>query len=110
VITGIGGSLLRDLFTGQIPPEAFQRSSPFASVAAIAAAAYVFLVRGLHVQKITAEIAVIVLVVLIRSLAIWRGWSSPVATDLTPKKLRPRSATPKEPHDPADGQDPDPAP
>jgi uncharacterized membrane protein YeiH len=106
VITGIGGSLLRDLFTGVIPPEAFQRGSPFASVAALAAATYVFLVRGLHVQKVTAEIAVIVLVVLVRSVAIWRGWTSPAATDLTPRKLRPRSAAPEETHEPEDGQEP----
>jgi uncharacterized membrane protein YeiH len=110
VITGIGGGLLRDLFTGQIPPEAFQRSSPFASVAALASAGYVFLVRVLDVQKLTAEIAVIVLVVMLRSLAIWRGWTTPAAPDITPRKLRPRSAEPSEPREPGDGQEPDAAP
>jgi uncharacterized membrane protein YeiH len=90
VITGIGGSLLRDLFTGEVPPEAFQRGAPFASAAALASAVYVVLVRGAHVPKLTAEIAAIALVFLVRSLAIWRGWTMPPAMDLTPRRLRPR--------------------
>ena len=88
VITGIGGSLLRDLFTGEAPPEAFQRGAPFASAAALASAVYVVLVRGAHVPKLTAEIAAIALVFLVRSLAIWRGWTMPPAMDLTPRRLR----------------------
>jgi uncharacterized membrane protein YeiH len=91
VITGIGGSLLRDLFTGEVPPEAFQRGAPFASAAALASAVYVVLVRGAHVPKLTAEIAAIALVFLVRSLAIWRGWTMPPAMDLTPRRLRPRA-------------------
>jgi uncharacterized membrane protein YeiH len=92
VITGIGGSLLRDLFTGEVPPEAFQRGAPFASAAALASGVYVFLVRGLHEPKLVAEIAAIALIFLVRSLAIWRGWTLPEARDLTPDKLRPRHA------------------
>lgn len=90
VITGIGGSLLRDLFTGEVPPEAFQRGAPFASAAALASVVYVVLVQGAHVQKLTAEIAAIALVFLVRSMAVWRGWTMPPATDLTPRRLRPR--------------------
>lgn len=96
VITGIGGSLLRDLFTGEVPPEAFQRGAPFASAAALASAVYVFMVRGLREPKLTAEITAIALVFLVRSLAIWRGWTSPAAMDLTPRRLRPRSVQPSD--------------
>lgn len=95
VITGIGGSLLRDVFSGEVPPEAFQRGAPFASAAALASAGYVLLVRGLDVPKLTSEIVVIALVFLVRSVSIWRGWSSPVALDLTPARLRPRAAAPE---------------
>jgi len=93
VITGIGGSLLRDLFTGEVPPEAFQRGAPFASAAALAAVVYVFLVRGLHEPKLVAEIAAIALVFLVRSLAVWRGWTLPETRDFTPHRLKPHHTT-----------------
>jgi hypothetical protein len=38
---------------------------------------YVLLVRGLHEPKLTAEIAAIALVFLVRVLSIWRGWTLP---------------------------------
>jgi uncharacterized membrane protein YeiH len=75
-----------------VPPEAFQRGAPFASAGALASAVYVVQVRGAHVPKLTAEIAAIALVFLVRSLAIWRGWTMPPAMDLTPRRLRPRDA------------------
>lgn len=90
VITGIGGSLLRDLFIGVTPPEAFQRGSPYASVAALAALVYVVLVRELSVAKLTAEIVAIAVVLLVRSAAIWRGWTTPGPVDLTPGALKRR--------------------
>ncbi len=104
VITGIGGSLLRDLFTGEVPPEAFQRGAPFASAAALASVVYVVLVRGVHVQKLTAEIAAIALVFLVRSMAIWRGWTMPPAADITPRRLRPRIV--ESPEDGSSGEEP----
>jgi uncharacterized membrane protein YeiH len=91
VITGIGGGLLRDLFTGVIPPEAFQRGSPFASVAALAAGGYAFLVQVVGTTKLVAEIVMIAIVLLVRSVAIWRGWTSPAPRDLTPSRLRRRT-------------------
>ena len=51
-----------------------------------------------------------VLVVMLRLVAIWRGWTTPAAPDITPRKLRPRSAEPSEPREPGDGQEPDAAP
>ena len=104
VITGIGGSLLRDLFTGEVPPEAFQRGAPFASAAALASVVYVVLVRGVHVQKLTAEIAAVALVFLVRSMAIWRGWTMPPVTDITPRRLRPRIV--ESPEDGSSGEKP----
>jgi len=90
VITGIGGSLLRDLFTGRTPPEAFQRGAPFASAALLAAGTYALLVRGIGTSKLVAEIVAIGLVILLRSAAAWRGWDTPTPRDLTPERLQRR--------------------
>lgn len=92
VITGVGGSLLRDLFTGVTPPQAFQRGSPYASVATLAGVVYVVLVREFDVDKLAAELVAIAVVLLVRSVAIWRGWTTPRPVDLTPGTLKPRGA------------------
>jgi uncharacterized membrane protein YeiH len=96
VITGIGGSVLRDVFAGVSPPTTFQRGSPFGTMAALAAVGYVTLVRVFGTTKLVAEIVVVVVVVMVRSVAILRGWTTPAAVDLTPARLRPRETPPSE--------------
>ena len=87
-ITGIGGGLLRDVFSGDLPPESFRRGAPYATAAFLAAGFYLGLVEGLGAPKGIAQIAAVALVCLIRGIATWRGWRSPRARDLTPRFLR----------------------
>lgn len=88
-ITGVGGGLLRDLFTGELPPEIFRRGQPYASASFLAATLYVGLVQGLDAPRGVAQLAAVALVCAIRAVAIWRGWQSPQPYDLTPSFLRP---------------------
>ena len=97
-ITGVGGSVLRDVLVGNVPPGMLRRGSPYASAAFVAAALYVGLVTGLDVRPVIAQIAAVVLVLLIRGLSLWRGWETPEPRDLTPRFLR------SERHDPAPGE------
>jgi len=99
MITGIGGGLLRDLFSGELPPESFRRGPPYASASLLAATLYVGLVQGLDTPKGVAQVAAVLLVCVIRAVAIWRGWQSPRALDITPEFLRP----PPEPGEDAGG-------
>jgi uncharacterized membrane protein YeiH len=89
-ITGVGGSVLRDLLVGETPPRMLRRGPPYASAAFLGASLYVGLVAGLDVRKFVAQIAAVVLVCLVRGVALWRGWESLEPKDLTPAVLRPR--------------------
>ena len=63
---------------------------PYASAAFLGAALYVGLVAGLDVRRFVAQILAVVLVLLIRGVATWRGWESPEPRDMTPAMLRPK--------------------
>jgi uncharacterized membrane protein YeiH len=92
-ITGVGGSVLRDVLVGETPPRMLRRGPPYASAAFLGAALYVGLVAGLDVRKVVAQISAVVLICLIRGLAFWRGWESPEPRDLTPALLRPKESS-----------------
>jgi uncharacterized membrane protein YeiH len=89
-ITGVGGSVLRDLLVGETPPRMLRRGPPYASAAFLGASLYVGLVAGLDVRKFVAQIAAVVLVCLVRGITLWRGWETLEPKDLTPAVLRPR--------------------
>lgn len=89
-ITGVGGSVLRDILVGETPPRMLRRGPPYASAAFLGAALYVGLVAGLEVRRFVAQILAVVLVLLIRGFATWRGWESPEPRDMTPVMLRPK--------------------
>ena len=89
-ITGVGGSVLRDMLVGETPPRMLRRGPPYASAAFLGAALYVGLVAGLEVRRFVARILAVVLVLLIRGFATWRGWESPEPRDMTPAMLRPK--------------------
>ena len=89
-ITGVGGSVLRDMLVGETPPRMLQRGPPYASAAFLGAALYVGLVAGLDVRRFVAQILAVVLVLMIRGVSSWRGWESPEPIDMTPGILRPR--------------------
>jgi uncharacterized membrane protein YeiH len=104
-ITGIGGGLLRDILVGAVPPRTLQRGAPYASASLVGAALYVGLVEGLDVKKFIAQIATVILVLLIRGLSLWRGWETPGTRDLTPAVLRRDRAAGSEPVPPERGDD-----
>lgn len=87
-ITGVGGSVLRDVLVGETPPRMLRRGPPYASAAFLGAAMYVGLVAGLDVRKVVAQLLAVVLILLVRGVAQWRGWESLEPRDLTPSVLR----------------------
>jgi uncharacterized membrane protein YeiH len=87
-ITGVGGSVLRDVLVGELPPRMLRRGTPYASVAALGAATYALLVQHFGVAKFVSQIVVVVLVCLVRGVSAWRGWGSPSVRDVSPRFLR----------------------
>jgi uncharacterized membrane protein YeiH len=89
-ITGVGGSVLRDVLVGEAPPRMLRRGPPYASAALFGASAYVGLVAGLDLRKFVAQVVAVTLILVVRGMAWWRGWESPEPRDLTPAVLRAR--------------------
>ena len=75
-LTGIGGGILRDLLTSEVP--AVLRGELYAS-AAIAGAAVVVVARQLHLPAPAAATTGAALCFALRYLAIRRGWRLPVS-------------------------------
>jgi uncharacterized membrane protein YeiH len=82
-ITAVGGGVLRDVLTDDVP-QVLRPGSFYATVAVAGAAFYVALVAWLNVVKPVALIATLAVVVGLRLLTYWLGWQTPTATDLTP--------------------------
>ena len=79
MMTGIGGGLLRDLLTGEIP--LVLRREIYA-VAALVGANLVAIGDLLRAPQLALLIGAAVVTCLIRLIAIRRGWSAPVARDV----------------------------
>jgi len=80
VITATGGSVLRDLLSGEVP--AILQPGALYTVAAIAGStAFVLAAVWLGVVKEFAALFAITLAVGLRFLAMWRGWQTPLARD-----------------------------
>ena len=106
-ITGVGGSVLRDVLVGETPPRMLRRGPPYASAALLGSSLYVGLVEGLGVRRFVAQILAVILVLAIRGFAQWRGWESPEPRDLTPAILRARATNARGTGGAADGPTPD---
>jgi uncharacterized membrane protein YeiH len=87
-VTGVGGSVLRDVLVGETPPRMLRRGPPYASAALLGAALYVGLVAGLDVGRFVAEVLAVALILIIRGIAYWRRWESLDPRDLTPAILQ----------------------
>jgi uncharacterized membrane protein YeiH len=74
-ITGVGGSVLRDVLA-QRPVALVQRTTPYALVAILGAAAFVVLDQA-GARRAVCGAACLLLVFLVRMLALARGWESP---------------------------------
>ena len=82
-ITSVGGGMLRDLLTDEMP-QVLRPGSLYATAAVIGAMTYVALITWLNIVKPVATLLVVVLVLGLRILSQWLGWQSPTPTDLTP--------------------------
>lgn len=95
VITATGGSVLRDLLSGEVPA-ILQPGALYSTAAMVGSAVFVLAVVWLGVVKEFAAFFAIALGVALRFLAMWRGWQSPMARDYTehvtgfPRRMRER--------------------
>lgn len=81
-ITAIGGGVVRDLLSGEVP--SILRPGALNSTAAlIGSTVYVLLVAWLGVVKEVAALVAISIAVALRLMALWRGWQGPVPRDYT---------------------------
>jgi uncharacterized membrane protein YeiH len=81
MVTGIGGGMARDVLAGEIP---FVLRSDLYAVAALAGAAVVSAGRALGIAGITGMLVGAVACILLRLLAIYRGWRVPTAPEPPP--------------------------
>jgi uncharacterized membrane protein YeiH len=77
MISGIGGGIVRDSLTAQVPT--VLRSDIYA-VAALAGALVVIVGAGLGLPPVPVALAGIALCVFLRLMALYRGWKLPVAS------------------------------
>lgn len=80
VMTATGGSIVRDLLSGEVP-EILQPGALYSTAALIGSVVFVLAVTWLGVVKEFAALFAIALSVGLRLLAIWRGWQGPVPRD-----------------------------
>jgi len=91
-ITSVGGGVIRDVLMDKVP-QILRPGTLYAFAAILGSVLYVTLVAGLNIVKPLALVVVVAAVVLLRSIAIVRGWNAPVPVDLTPRVSRiPRHA------------------
>ncbi len=82
-ITSVGGGVLRDLLTGEIP-QVLRPGGYYATAAIAGSAVYIGLAGWLSVVKPVAMVLAVGLVLVLRVATHWLGWQTPTATDLTP--------------------------
>jgi len=82
-ITAVGGGLLRDVLTNDVP-QVLRPGGFYATVAVAGSASYIAMVGWLNVVKPLALLVSVGLVVSLRLITHWLGWQTPTATDLTP--------------------------
>lgn len=80
VITATGGSLLRDLLSGEVPA-ILQPGALYSLAAMVGSTVFVLAAVWLGVVKEFAAIFAITIAIALRFLAMWRGWQSPLARD-----------------------------
>ncbi len=82
-ITAVGGGLLRDVITNDVP-QVLRPGGYYATVAVAGSACYIGLAEWLNVVKPLALFVSVTLVVALRLMTHWLGWQTSTATDLTP--------------------------
>jgi uncharacterized membrane protein YeiH len=85
-MTGVGGSVLRDVLAQQ-PVHLVQRSTPYALVAILGAVTFVVLEK-LGASDVSSSVACLVVVFVVRMIALHRGWRSPAPLTGRPPRRR----------------------
>ena len=80
MLTGIGGGMMRDVLAGEVP---FVLRSDLYALAALAAGAIVALGHVLDMPRLYPMLIGAVVCILLRIMAIYRGWRAPVAASVT---------------------------
>lgn len=82
-ITAVGGGMLRDILTGEVPK--LLKPGTLYGLAAVAAATFfVLMVDWMHITKGWAGLAAVALAVIVRGLSVWLKWETKPAADLSP--------------------------
>ena len=102
VTTGVGGTILRDLLSGE--PPSVMRPGIFSGVAALFGSLVFVALADFGVDTLLNQLITIVAVFGMRLLAMWRGWESPTSVAVTDRlwdfwsrAKHPPPATPGEP-------------
>ncbi|MCL2503432.1 MAG: TRIC cation channel family protein [Coriobacteriia bacterium] len=80
--TSIGGSVLRDILTGEVP-ETMQRGHLYAIAAGCGSAVFVLSTSWLSIAKPIALIVAASVTFVLRVGSLWRGWESPEPHDMS---------------------------
>ena len=89
MLTGIGGGMMRDLLAGEVP---FVLRSDIYAVAALAAGAIVALGQVLGMPRLYPMLVGAAVCILLRIMAIYRGWRAPISASAPPEVKPERSA------------------
>jgi len=81
-ITATGGGVVRDLLSDEVP-SVMRPGALYATAALLGSSVYVLSVSWLGVVKEFAALFAITLAVVLRLVAVWRGWQGPVPRDYT---------------------------
>ncbi|WP_111766716.1 trimeric intracellular cation channel family protein [Nakamurella deserti] len=76
-ITGVGGGLIRDVLAG-VTPAVLRKDSRLYVVPAVVGCAIVAVASAFGPVDIGVQAAGALVIVLLRGLALWRGWTAPV--------------------------------
>lgn len=83
-LTATGGAVLQSVLLNEVPG-VLRPGTLFAAAAVLGTTTYALMVEWLGVVKPLAVIACITMIVVIRLLAVWLGWESPMPVDYTSK-------------------------
>ncbi len=88
VITSVGGGMIRDVLCGETP-QIMRPGTLSATAAVLGSSLYVFLVAYLHIVKPVGLVVAASTTLVIRVLAVKRGWTTPTPVHLTTAPGRP---------------------
>ncbi|MDI6843814.1 MAG: trimeric intracellular cation channel family protein [Anaerosomatales bacterium] len=88
VITSVGGGMIRDVLCGETP-QIMRPGTLSATAAFLGSSLYVFLVAYLHFIKPVGLVVAAATTLVIRILAVKRGWTTPTPVHLTTEPGRP---------------------